>query len=67
VLGTGAVGAPVSMTQAVAGGLVGAGGTRGWSRVRWRAAAQLGVAWVLTLPTAFGAAALTTGLLGWAT
>jgi inorganic phosphate transporter, PiT family len=67
VLGTGAVGAPVSMTQAVAGGLVGAGGTRGWSRVRWRAAAQLGVAWVLTLPTAFGAAALTTGLLGWTT
>jgi inorganic phosphate transporter, PiT family len=63
VLATGAIGAPVSMTQAVAGGLIGAGGTRGWSRVRWRAAAQLAAAWVLTLPLAFVAAAATTALL----
>jgi inorganic phosphate transporter, PiT family len=63
VLATGAIGAPVSMTQAVSGGLIGAGGTRGWSRVRWTAVAHLGAAWVLTLPLAFAAAAATTALL----
>jgi inorganic phosphate transporter, PiT family len=64
VLATGALGAPVSMTQAVSGGLIGAGGTRGWSRVRWAAVARLGAAWVVTLPAAFVvAAAATTALV----
>jgi inorganic phosphate transporter, PiT family len=63
VLATGALGAPVSMTQAVSGGLVGAGGTRGWSRVRWATVAQLGAAWVVTLPAAFSAAAVATTVL----
>jgi inorganic phosphate transporter, PiT family len=63
VLATGAFGAPVSMTQAVSGGLVGAGGTRGWSRVRWVAVTKLGAAWVVTLPAAFVAAAAATGAL----
>ncbi|MFI6920383.1 anion permease [Nonomuraea spiralis] len=45
-----AVGMPVSMTQAVAGGLVGAGVAQGGGRVRWYAAVKIVVAWLLTLP-----------------
>jgi inorganic phosphate transporter, PiT family len=63
VLAAGSLGAPVSMTQAVAGGLIGAGGTRGWSRVRWAAVTKLAAAWVVTLPAAFAAAAAVTAVL----
>lgn len=52
VLASAALGVPVSMTQAVAGGLVGTGMLRGLRQVRWRVAGQLVVAWVLTMPTA---------------
>jgi PiT family inorganic phosphate transporter len=52
VLSSAALGVPVSMTQAVAGGLVGTGMLRGVRQVRWRIAAQLVLAWVLTLPSA---------------
>jgi PiT family inorganic phosphate transporter len=53
VLGAAALGAPVSMTQALTGGIVGAGaGINGLGRIRWRAALRLGCAWLLTLPTA---------------
>lgn len=52
VLSSAALGVPVSMTQAVAGGLVGTGILRGLRQVRWRVAGQLVLAWVLTLPTA---------------
>lgn len=51
VLGSAAVGIPVSMTQAVAASLIGAGMTRGTRQVRWRAAARLALAWALTLPS----------------
>ncbi|MEU8323333.1 inorganic phosphate transporter [Nonomuraea sp. NPDC048881] len=50
VLACAAVGMPVSMTQAVAGGLVGAGVAQGGGRVRWYAAVKIVVAWLLTLP-----------------
>ncbi|WP_127935529.1 inorganic phosphate transporter [Nonomuraea polychroma] len=50
VIGCAAVGMPVSMTQAVAGGLVGAGMAQGGRRVRWYAAVKIGTAWILTLP-----------------
>lgn len=66
VLATGIAGAPVSMTQAASGALVGAGVSRGYGAVRWDAAARIGGAWVLTLPCAFalavGSAALVTGM-----
>ena len=52
VLSSAAVGVPVSMTQAVSGGLVGTGLLRGLRQIRWRVAGQLAVAWMLTLPTA---------------
>jgi inorganic phosphate transporter, PiT family len=66
VLATGALGAPVSMTQAISGGLVGAGVTRGYARVRWGQVLRLGLAWVVTLPAAFVAAAITAAVLTWA-
>lgn len=50
VLGCSAVGMPVSMTQAVAGGLIGAGVVRGGGRVRWYAAVKIVMAWLFTLP-----------------
>lgn len=50
VLASATVGAPVSMTQSVAGALVGSGMSVSYRRVRWRAAGRLGLAWVITLP-----------------
>ncbi|NUO98512.1 MAG: inorganic phosphate transporter [Nonomuraea sp.] len=50
VIACAALGMPVSMTQAVAGGLVGAGVAQGGGRVRWYAAVKIVVAWLLTLP-----------------
>lgn len=52
VLSSAGLGVPVSMTQAVSGGLVGTGLLRGLRQVRWRVAGRLGVAWLLTLPSA---------------
>lgn len=51
VLTSATLGAPVSMTQAVSGGLIGSGLGRGLRQIRWRRAGQLAVAWVLTLPS----------------
>lgn len=58
VLATGLAGAPVSMTQAASGALIGTGVSRGYGVVRWDSAARIGAAWVLTLPSAFAVAAL---------
>jgi inorganic phosphate transporter, PiT family len=58
VLGTAAVGSPVSMTQAVSGALVGTALRRGSGGIRWREAVRLAGAWAITLPTATGIAAL---------
>src|SRR5680860_255807 len=57
VLGSSAIGVPVSMTQALAGGLIGSGVSRGAHRVRWSAVGRIGLAWVFTLPASFGLAA----------
>jgi inorganic phosphate transporter, PiT family len=53
VLGTAAVGAPVSMTQTISAALIGNSVTRGAGRVRWRHASRIGLAWLVTLPAAF--------------
>ncbi|WP_253870279.1 inorganic phosphate transporter [Actinomadura rupiterrae] len=63
VLGSAALGVPVSMTQSVAGGLVGAGVASGAGRVRWQAAARLAAAWLLTLPASVALAAAGGALL----
>lgn len=60
---TGWLGAPVSMTQSLAGSLAGTGVTEGLRRVRWRLAAQLIVAWIITFPAALLVAALATRLV----
>ncbi|WP_245642677.1 inorganic phosphate transporter [Nonomuraea candida] len=57
VIACAAVGMPVSMTQAIAGGLIGAGVAQGGGRVRWYATGKIVSAWMLTLPAS--------GLLGW--
>ncbi|WP_246268150.1 inorganic phosphate transporter [Nonomuraea typhae] len=59
VLASAAAGMPVSMTQAVAGALIGAGVTQGGGRVRWYAAVKIATAWLLTLPASALLAALT--------
>lgn len=63
VLATGVAGAPVSMTQAASGALVGAGVGRGYGAIRWDAAARIGGAWAVTLPCAFVVAAVAAYLL----
>lgn len=63
VLGTAALGAPVSMTQAVAGGLVGTGASEGQGRVRWQVTSRIAIAWVATLPLAAAVGAATAALL----
>lgn len=63
VLATGVLGSPVSMTQAISGGLVGSVIDRGFGNVRWRAVVRLGAAWIVTLPSAFLVAGAATALL----
>lgn len=58
VLGSAAVGAPVSMTQSTVGGLIGAGVHETAGRVRWQQASRLALAWVVTLPATFALSAL---------
>lgn len=50
VMACAGAGVPVSMTQSIAGGLIGAGVSHGGGRVRWYAAVKIVVAWALTLP-----------------
>jgi len=54
---TGRAGFPVSTTQVIAGSVLGSGAITNPSRVRWGVAAEIVVAWVLTLPAAAAVAA----------
>jgi PiT family inorganic phosphate transporter len=58
VLGTAALGVPVSMTQAVSAALVGSGVAETYRKIRWHEAGRIVAAWIVTLPAAFTAAAL---------
>lgn len=51
-----AVGLPVSTTQVVTASLIGCGAAEGYRRIRWQLALRIVVAWVLTVPVAFGSA-----------
>jgi len=44
------VGIPVSTTHTISGGIVGVGSTRRLSAVRWGVAANIVIAWILTIP-----------------
>ncbi len=59
ILASSHFGYPLSTTQVIAGGVMGAGAGKRLSAVRWGVAGNLVVAWVLTLPAAaaIGAAA----------
>lgn len=50
VITSAAIGVPVSMTQSVAGGLIGAGVGHGSRRIRWREVYRICSTWVFTLP-----------------
>lgn len=63
VLGSAAVGVPVSMTQAIAGGLIGTGLSHGRRRIRWNEVSRIVMAWVITLPTSGLLAAVSAYLL----
>jgi PiT family inorganic phosphate transporter len=52
------LGTPLSMTQLISGGLIGAGATESFRRVRWQRAGRLALAWLLTVPTAIATAAV---------
>lgn len=64
VLGSAAIGVPVSMTQAIAGGLIGTGLSHGRRRIRWNEVSRIGLAWVITLPCSCLLAAAAAALLG---
>jgi PiT family inorganic phosphate transporter len=49
---TGRAGFPVSTTQVISGSVLGAGAVSKLAGVRWAVAAEIAVAWVLTLPAA---------------
>jgi inorganic phosphate transporter, PiT family len=52
ILASSHFGYPLSTTQVIAGGVMGAGAARRLSAVRWGVAGNIAVAWVLTLPAA---------------
>ncbi|NUT39517.1 MAG: inorganic phosphate transporter [Thermoactinospora sp.] len=62
VLAGSALGSPVSMTQSLSAGAVGVAASEGVRRVRWPQVLRLGLAWVLTLPSALALGAVA-GLL----
>ncbi len=61
---TGKVGFPISTTQVISGSVLGAGATTRASAVRWGVAANIVVAWLLTLPAAALVAAVVYETIG---
>ena len=55
--------APISTTQVITSGVMGAGATRGFNAVRWGVAKNIGWVWVLTFPAAGLVAAVAFGIL----
>lgn len=58
VMGAGLAGVALTMSQSVAGALVGAGASEARTRVRRSAVARMAGAWAVTLPASIGVAAL---------
>src|SRR3990170_6588479 len=58
------LGIPVSTTHTITGSIVGVGGARRVSAVRWNVASNIVTAWVITLPAAGLIAALVYALCG---
>jgi inorganic phosphate transporter, PiT family len=62
ILGSSFAGFPLSTTQVISGGVVGAGAGRRLSAERWGMASNIAVAWLLTLPAAAAIGAATYGV-----
>jgi inorganic phosphate transporter, PiT family len=68
IFGASLVGAPTSTSQVVASSVVGVGGGRWrWHHVHWEVVRQMGLAWLITLPTTGVLAAAMYELWGWLT
>lgn len=68
IFGASLVGAPTSTSQVVASSVVGVGGGRWrWRHVHWEVVRQMGIAWLITLPSAGILAAAAYVLWGWLT
>ncbi|MFJ4191885.1 inorganic phosphate transporter [Kitasatospora sp. NPDC089509] len=65
VLGSAALGAPVSMTQSLSGGLVGAELALGGRKIRWNSVTRILSAWALTLPSSMALGTIGTLALRW--
>ena len=59
ILASSHFGYPLSTTQVISGGVMGAGAGKRLSAVRWGVAGNIVVAWILTLPAAAGIGGLT--------
>jgi PiT family inorganic phosphate transporter len=62
ILSASHVGFPLSTTQVISGGIMGAGAAKRFSAVRWGVAGNIAVAWVLTLPASAAVGAFTYGV-----
>ncbi len=58
-------GAPISTTQVINSAIMGTGAAERWSKVRWRVARDMMVAWLLTIPLSAALAAGLYLLLEW--
>ena len=63
IIASSLVGAPVSTTQVVSGGVMGSGATMGASTVRWGIARRMAWAWILTIPLSAAIAAMVYALI----
>jgi PiT family inorganic phosphate transporter len=61
ILASSHFGFPLSTTQVIAGGVMGAGAGKRFSAVRWGVAGNIVMAWLLTLPAAASMGAATYG------
>ena len=61
ILASSHFGYPLSSTQVISGGVIGAGAAKRLSAVRWGVARSIAVAWVLTIPAAACVGALAYG------
>jgi PiT family inorganic phosphate transporter len=62
ILASSHFGYPLSTTHVISGGIMGAGAAKRFSAVRWGVAGNIAAAWILTIPAAGAAGALTYGV-----
>jgi inorganic phosphate transporter, PiT family len=67
VIGATALGAPVSTSQVVSSSVAGVGSSRRWHHVRWPVFGQIGLAWLVTMPTCVILGAVAAPLWRWLT